>query len=75
MDAHKENVIVVHCKGGKGRTGTMIAAWLVRAGLFQQAEKSLAYFRDRRTDSSKGMKSQGVDTPSQVGVAGGRGHP
>lgn len=70
MDAHKENVIVVHCKGGKGRTGTMIAAWLVRAGLFQQAEKSLAYFRDRRTDSSKGMKSQGVDTPSQSRYVG-----
>ena len=81
MEANPENVIVVHCKGGKGkvryimlycfkiwfegRTGTMISAWLVRAGLFPGADESLAYFSDRRTDKSRGNKSQGVQTPSQ----------
>ena len=68
MEEDQRNVIAVHCKGGKGRTGTMVAAWLVRSGLFRQAQDSLAYFRERRTDRSRGTKNQGVDTPSQVGT-------
>ena len=43
----------------------MISAWLVRSGLFEQARDSLEYFTLRRTDKSRGTKSQGVDTPSQ----------
>ena len=43
----------------------MISAWLVRSGLFEAAGDSLAYFSDRRTDKSRGKKSQGVETPSQ----------
>ena len=66
MDEDPSNVIAVHCKGGKGRTGMMVAAWLVRSGQFPQAQQSLAYFRERRTDRSRGTKNQGVDTPSQV---------
>lgn len=38
LDQDKNNVIAVHCKGGKGRTGTMICVWLVEAGLFGSAE-------------------------------------
>lgn len=38
LDSDKDNVIAVHCKGGKGRTGTMICIWLVEAGLFGSAE-------------------------------------
>ena len=56
------------CEGGvafhfsshlTGRTGTMISAWLVRSGLFEEARDSLDYF------TSRGKKTQGVDTPSQ----------
>lgn len=47
-----ENVIVVHCKGGKGRTGTMICVWLVEAGVFTSAAESLDYFGNRRTDAN-----------------------
>lgn len=43
----------------------MISAWLVRAGLFLGAGESLAYFSNRRTDKTRGDKSQGVQTPSQ----------
>ena len=29
MKESPDNVIAVHCKGGKGRTGTMICSWLL----------------------------------------------
>ena len=38
MNADKENVIAIHCKGGKGRTGTMICVWLIESGMFKDAE-------------------------------------
>ncbi|KAK2148601.1 hypothetical protein LSH36_489g00006 [Paralvinella palmiformis] len=60
-----KNVIAVHCKGGKGRTGTFICTWLVENGTFEEAKQSLDYFGDRRTDLSVGSKYQGVETPSQ----------
>lgn len=65
LSLDQKNVIAVHCKGGKGRTGTMICIWLVEAGLFESAEASLIYFGNRRTDLSVGSKFQGVETPSQ----------
>ncbi|XP_064637589.1 phosphatidylinositol 3,4,5-trisphosphate 3-phosphatase TPTE2-like isoform X2 [Lineus longissimus] len=70
MRANDSNVIAVHCKGGKGRTGTMICTWLVDSGLFEQAEDSLSYFGDRRTDLTVGKKFQGVETPSQSRYVG-----
>ena len=33
-----ENVVAVHCKGGKGRTGTLICTWLVECGKFEEAQ-------------------------------------
>ena len=38
MAADKRNVIAVHCKGGKGRTGTIICTWLIDSGLFDEAK-------------------------------------
>lgn len=64
------NIIAVHCKGGKGRTGTLICVWLVEAGLFDSAAESLDYFGTRRTDLSVGSKFQGVETPSQSRFVG-----
>ena len=66
LEADPKNIIAVHCKGGKGRTGTMICVWLVEAGLFSKAEDSLCYFGARRTDTLLGHTFQGVETPSQV---------
>lgn len=38
MAQDQQNVISIHCKGGKGRTGTMICVWLIECGLFDGAE-------------------------------------
>ncbi|KAL4664506.1 hypothetical protein H8959_012025, partial [Pygathrix nigripes] len=60
-----ENIIVIHCKGGKGRTGTMVCACLIATEIFLTAEESLYYFGERRTDKTSGTKYQGVESPSQ----------
>ena len=65
LAADPTNIIVVHCKGGKGRTGTMICVWLVESGVFTSAKTSLDYFGSRRTDTNVSKKFQGVETPSQ----------
>ncbi|KAK4016065.1 phosphatidylinositol 3,4,5-trisphosphate 3-phosphatase TPTE2 [Daphnia magna] len=65
LESDPNNVIAVHCKGGKGRTGMMVCVWLVEAELFLKAEDSLVYFGSRRTDTRYGHAFQGVETPSQ----------
>ncbi|XP_054155625.1 phosphatidylinositol 3,4,5-trisphosphate 3-phosphatase TPTE2-like [Oppia nitens] len=65
LKSSADNVIAVHCMGGKGRTGTMICSYLVYTGKYQTSQQALDYFADRRTDRSKGEKFQGVETPSQ----------
>ncbi|XP_033743913.1 phosphatidylinositol 3,4,5-trisphosphate 3-phosphatase TPTE2-like isoform X2 [Pecten maximus] len=65
LAADDKNVIAVHCKGGKGRTGTMICIWLIHTELFNEAQQSLDYFGKRRTELNVGSTFQGVETPSQ----------
>ena len=62
----KMNVCAVHCKGGKGRTGTAICCYLLHSKAMRTAEESLAYFASRRTDHARGSTYQGVQTPSQA---------
>ncbi|XP_008330889.1 putative tyrosine-protein phosphatase TPTE isoform X2 [Cynoglossus semilaevis] len=70
MNADPKNVIVIHCKGGKGRTGTMVCTWLIDSDQFESANDSLEYFGERRTDKSVSSKFQGVETPSQSRYVG-----
>ncbi|XP_042886279.1 phosphatidylinositol 3,4,5-trisphosphate 3-phosphatase TPTE2-like isoform X2 [Penaeus japonicus] len=70
MEKDEKNVMAVHCKGGKGRTGTMICVFLIDLGIFRDAEHCLGYFGDRRTDKNVAKKFQGVETPSQSRYVG-----
>ncbi|KAG8007972.1 Phosphatidylinositol 3, partial [Nibea albiflora] len=65
MSADPQNIIAIHCKGGKGRTGTMVCTWFIDSDQFESAQDSLEYFGERRTDKSRSSKFQGVETPSQ----------
>ncbi|XP_020778542.1 putative tyrosine-protein phosphatase TPTE isoform X2 [Boleophthalmus pectinirostris] len=70
MAADPKNIIAIHCKGGKGRTGTMVCTWLIDSDQFESAQDSLEYFGERRTDKSQSCKFQGVETPSQSRYVG-----
>ncbi|XP_003745380.1 phosphatidylinositol 3,4,5-trisphosphate 3-phosphatase TPTE2 [Galendromus occidentalis] len=65
LDEDPDNVIAIHCKGGKGRTGTLICMLLINNNVFESAKESLQYFGEVRTDLTVGTKFQGVETPSQ----------
>ena len=58
MRADENNVVSIHCKGGKGRTGTMICILLIEFELFKNAATSLEYFGQRRTDTNVSSKFQ-----------------
>eukprot|EP01065_Artemidia_motanka_P007898 TRINITY_DN13956_c0_g5_i1.p1 TRINITY_DN13956_c0_g5~~TRINITY_DN13956_c0_g5_i1.p1 ORF type:complete len:587 (+),score=130.64 TRINITY_DN13956_c0_g5_i1:75-1835(+) len=65
MAGGPQRVIVVHCKGGKGRTGTMICAWLLWSKQKATADDALRLFGELRTDDGPSVQFQGVESPSQ----------
>ncbi|CAK0818849.1 unnamed protein product, partial [Prorocentrum cordatum] len=62
----QDNVVVVHCMAGKGRTGTLCCAWLLYLRRQATVEQALEFFARRRTDTRFGGRLRGVETPSQV---------
>lgn len=50
-----ENVVVVHCKAGKARTGLMISSLLVYLKFFPTAEESIEYYNQKRCVDGKGL--------------------
>jgi len=63
----RQRVVALHCKGGKGRTGTMICAVLIdQFDEFEDASTTLTYFGERRTDLNVANQFQGVETYSQI---------
>jgi len=55
LQANPDNVAVAHCMGGKGRTGTVIACYLVYSGEFNDADSALNFFAVRRSSIAKGV--------------------
>lgn len=48
----------------------MVCTWLIDSDQFENAQESLDYFGERRTDKSMSSKFQGVETPSQSRYVG-----
>jgi hypothetical protein len=66
VQSGENRVIAVHCRGGKGRTGTLVCAWLLFSQFCEGSEAALVHFATSRTELRKGSTTlQGVDTPSQ----------
>lgn len=61
LKQHRDNVVAVHCKAGKGRTGTVIAAYLVYTQSANTSQDALNFFAENRTKNAKG-----VTIPSQA---------
>lgn len=57
----EENIIVIHCNAGKGRTGTSIAWLLIYSGLAKNAEDAINYYGRKRFSHG-----EGVTQPSQI---------
>ncbi|KAF2077286.1 hypothetical protein CYY_001411 [Polysphondylium violaceum] len=61
MKEDEKNIVVVHCKAGKGRTGLMICCWLLYCKMWEKTEDSLRFYAALRTYNQKG-----VTIPSQI---------
>lgn len=60
LNANIDHIVVINCKAGKGRTGTIICSFMLFIGLFNDPELAFEYYAKKRFHSG-----QGVTQPSQ----------
>ncbi|GMR48174.1 hypothetical protein PMAYCL1PPCAC_18369 [Pristionchus mayeri] len=60
LNADPRNIVAVHCKAGKGRTGVMICAYLCYISFYKLPRQNMDYYSIVRTHNNKG-----VTIPSQ----------
>eukprot|EP00056_Hartaetosiga_gracilis_P010146 m.148788 g.148788 ORF g.148788 m.148788 type:complete len:1155 (-) comp13264_c2_seq1:283-3747(-) len=66
LESDEKNVVVVHCKGGKGRTGVVVASYFSFRKLFNNAEDAMYHFALKRfANAEVGGAHVGVSNPSQ----------
>ena len=63
LNQHEENIVVVHCLGGKGRTGLMVSCLLVASKVCNTAPEAIELFNSMRTNDGGGG---GLKIPSQI---------
>eukprot|EP00026_Physarum_polycephalum_P002971 Phypoly_transcript_02980.p1 GENE.Phypoly_transcript_02980~~Phypoly_transcript_02980.p1 ORF type:complete len:760 (+),score=184.73 Phypoly_transcript_02980:180-2459(+) len=61
LKANPQHVAIVHCIGGKGRTGLIVVCYLFFCGMYAEVDKCLEHFAHARS-----QKGKGVTQPSQL---------
>ena len=61
LEENQDNIVAVHCKAGKGRTGTFICCLMIYLNIFKTADEALAYYGIMRVGDGRG-----VTIPSQI---------
>ena len=54
-DFLKDPVVAVHCKAGKGRTGLIIACFLIFTEMFDSVEEAIGHYDETRTSDGKAL--------------------
>lgn len=68
---HAERAVLVHCRAGIGRTGTMLAAYLIAKG--QSADEAIATVRRQRPGSIETREQEAILHAWEYETSGGAG--